>query len=687
MAKSPEIGQGMKTTLPMLIAEEMDADWNSVRVEQADVNDMIYGSQSAGGSMSTPTNWEPAPPRRRSLPPDARHRRRRALGRRCRRPAPPPPAPSSTPPPARPAATATSPPMSPSSPRRPSPPSRSKTPRTTASSAPPAPASTTTPSSPASPSSASTPPSPACCTPSIEKAPVFNGKVKSANLDDIKKLPGVRHAFIIDGNIPTSTTYGSDGLEPGIAIVADTWWQAQTARKSLKVEWDLGPGAAISSDDLAKQFADLLSKPPVNTLHAYGDVDAALANAHKVVEADLHLPHHRPHDRSNPWAQPPYIKDGKLEVWSQSQHPAAARAPSPAPSASRRIPSPSTSCAPAAPSAVASPTTTWSRPPTSPSRSTARPSNSSGPARTTSATIPTAPAAPTASRPASTRKAKSPPGVSTRVTYGDGAHATSSAGVGGDEFPSGRVPNYGIYSSFTPLLTRTGPLRAPGANAFCWVGQCFLDEVAEAAGRDPLELQFEILSATPITEAPAGNGRPRTGPNVLNPERLKGVLQLVAEKSNWAARKKTPGKGMGIGAYFCHLGYCAQVAEVTVDASNAITVNQVWVACDIGSQVINPRAAENMVFGSVIEGMSHMGQEITLTKGVVDQTNFHAHPIMRFRQQPAIEAYWIKSAFSPTGLGEPALPPTLPAVANAVFAATGKRIRTLPLARSGFSFA
>jgi isoquinoline 1-oxidoreductase beta subunit len=85
--------------------------------------------------------------------------------------------------------------------------------------------------------------------------------------------------------------------------------------------------------------------------------------------------------------------------------------------------------------------------------------------------------------------------------------------------------------------------------------------------------------------------------------------------------------------------------------------------------------------------MSHMGQEITLTKGVVDQTNFHTHPITRFRQAPQIEVYWNKTAFSPTGLGEPALPPTLPAVANAVYAATGKRIRTLPLARSGFSFA
>ena len=153
-----------------------------------------------------------------------------------------------------------------------------------------------------------------------DRAPVFNGKVKSANLDEIKKLPGVRYAFVIDGNIPTSTTYGSDGLEPGIAIVADSWWQAQTARKSLKVEWDLGPGTAISSDDLAKQFADLLTKPPVNTLHAYGDVDAALANAHKVVEATYTYPIIA-HMTLEPQGSTASFKDGKLEVWSQSQSP------------------------------------------------------------------------------------------------------------------------------------------------------------------------------------------------------------------------------------------------------------------------------------------------------------------------------------------------------------------------------
>jgi isoquinoline 1-oxidoreductase beta subunit len=685
MAKAPEIGQGMKTTLPMLIAEEMDADWNSVRVEQADVNDMLYGSQSAGGSMSTPTNWDPL--RRvgaacRQMLISAAAARWGVEAQTCTT-APCSVLHSATGQTcgygdlAADVAKMTPPPLSSVTLKDP------KDYRIIGTSRAGVDNHAIVTGKPLFGIDASVP---GMLYASIEKAPVFNGKVKSANLDEIKKLPGVRYAFVIDGNIPTSTTYGSDGLEPGIAIVADTWWQAQTARKALKVEWDLGPGAAISSDDLAKQFADLLTKPPVNTIHAYGDVDGALANAHKVVEATYTYPTIA-HMTLEPMGSTAQYKDGKMEVWSQSQSPGGGKGaiartvgvPQDAISIhimrtggafGRRLSNDyMVEAAYIAKQVNGAPVKLlWAREDDI-SHDPYRPGGSHGLKAGLDA------------------QGKVTVWRQHTATYGDGARATSSGSVGGDEFPSGRVPNYGVYSSLTPLLTRTGPLRAPGGNAFCWVGQCFLDEVAEAAGRDPLDLQLEILSATPITDANAGNGRPRTGPNVLNPERLKAVLQLVAEKSGWATRKKIPGKGMGIGAYFCHLGYCAQVAEVSVDSSNAITVNKVWVACDIGSQIINPRAAENMVFGSVIEGMSHMGQEITLTKGVVDQTNFHTHPITRFRQAPQIEVYWNKTAFSPTGLGEPALPPTLPAVANAVYAATGKRIRTLPLARSGFSFA
>jgi isoquinoline 1-oxidoreductase beta subunit len=167
------------------------------------------------------------------------------------------------------------------------------------------------------------------------------------------------------------------------------------------------------------------------------------------------------------------------------------------------------------------------------------------------------------------------------------------------------------------------------------------------------------------------------------------VLELVAEKSNWANRSKLPpGTGLGLACWYCHLGYFAEVAEVTVSASNAVRVTKAWVAGDIGSQIINPKAAENMVQGGIIDGMSEMNQEITLVNGQVQQTNFHQHAMMRMRQAPpVIEVHFKKTDYSTTGLGEPGLPPILPAIANAIFAATGKRIRSLPISGSGFKWA
>jgi isoquinoline 1-oxidoreductase beta subunit len=168
---------------------------------------------------------------------------------------------------------------------------------------------------------------------------------------------------------------------------------------------------------------------------------------------------------------------------------------------------------------------------------------------------------------------------------------------------------------------------------------------------------------------------------------MRGVLELVAEQSNWRQRKKEKGRGMGIAAFFCHMSYFAEVAEVSVDSQNRITVHRIWAAGDVGSHVINPRAAENQAIGGIIEGLSHMEQEITFAKGQVEQTNFHQQAMLRMRQAPKIEVRFRATQFSPTGLGEPMLPPAIPAVTNAVFAATGKRIRTLPLKRSGFAFA
>ena len=157
---------------------------------------------------------------------------------------------------------------------------------------------------------------------SIEKAPVFAGKVKSANLDEIKALPGVRHVLVIDGGItPAAFTPWEPGMEPGIAVVADTWWQAQQARKKLKVDWDLGPAATQSSEGFATKAAELLKAPPENTVRRYGDMDAALKSSAKVVEATYEFPFIA-HVTLEPQGATAHWKDGKLEMWSTSTLPA-----------------------------------------------------------------------------------------------------------------------------------------------------------------------------------------------------------------------------------------------------------------------------------------------------------------------------------------------------------------------------
>ncbi|HKQ79687.1 MAG TPA: molybdopterin cofactor-binding domain-containing protein, partial [Blastocatellia bacterium] len=263
------------------------------------------------------------------------------------------------------------------------------------------------------------------------------------------------------------------------------------------------------------------------------------------------------------------------------------------------------------------------------------------------------------------------------IGYGEGETFTHSGQIDGAEFPSRFVPNFLMQSSVMPLGIKTGALRAPRSNVYAWVFQSFLDELANAAGKDPVQFRLELL----------GNAPPKGTQGVMDAQRMIDVVKLVAEKSGWGKQKFPKGRAMGIGFYYSHRGYFAEVADVTVSGNKKIKVNKVWVAGDIGSHIINVGASENLTQGAVVDGMSEMLQEISLQNGRVAQSNYHQHPMLKMSQTPPIEVHFLKTNNSPTGLGEPALPPILPAIANAVFTATGERIRTLPITKQGFSFA
>ena len=695
ISRNPEIGQGVKNMLPMLIAEELEVDWKTVKVEQADFA-AAYGLQTTGGSRAASNNWIPmrqvgaaaremliaAAAKKWGVPPSecfasngrVYHRptdRYFGYGQLAQE-----------------AANLPLPDLA------------------------------TLKLKDASSFKVIGQWTPGVDVPDIvsgkpiysidlnlpgmlfavyQKCPVFGGKVVKANVDEIKKLPGVKDAFVVEGTMKvTSLMPGEPGLEPGVAIVAETWWAAQSARKKLTVQWDEGPAAQQSSVQFAQRAQELSKQPAQRTLKTDGDVETACNSAAKVVEAKYSYPFisHAPLEPRNCTA---HYQDGKLEIWSNTQQPARGSG-----LISKVLGVPESNI----------------------KIHLLRAGGSFGRGLNNDYMVEAGYIAKQTGVPVKLLWSREDdmmhdyyrPGgfhflkgavdssgkiVAWRnhfVSYGEGEQFSPAAAIAPTEFPSGFVPNFLICSSVMPLELKTGALRAPGANSQSFVFQSFIDELAHASGKDPMEFRQRLLqepgkesvpaAAKPKVENEPASTKEGARRQTYDVARMRGVLDLVAEKSGWGKRKLPNGTSMGVAFHYSFQGYFAHVAEVTVGANKTLKVNKVWACGDVGSQIVNPSGAEAQVQGAIVDGLSEvMGQEITLEGGRVVQTNYDKHPLLRSRSAPEVEVHFLKSDHEPTGLGEPALPPLLPAVCNAIFAASGERVRDLPLAKSGYSWA
>ena len=524
---------------------------------------------------------------------------------------------------------------------------------------------------------------------SVEHPPVVGGKVRSVDEKEALQVRGVREVLTID---PFKPPYLFQPLG-GVAVIADNTWAAFQGRKKLKVEWDLGANASYDSGQFRKQLSDSVRQSG-KVVRNSGNVDSEFSKGGRIIEAEYFVPH-LAHASMEPPAAVAEFRDGKVTAWAPTQNPQAVQDTV---AAAVGIDKKDVTChvtllggafgRKSKPDYVAEAAVlskklggkpvkvVWSR----------EDDIRFDYYHAVSAVYHKA-AVNERGRPTAwlTRSAFSPIAAMFDPTAQYGASFEHDMGL--DDMPFD-VPHHRAENCPAPAHVRIGWFRSV-ANIYHVFGACsFADELAQAAGRDSLEFQLDLLGAGKILDlasqgvANYSNYGSKYEDRPFDTRRLRRVLEIAGEKANWGKRKPGNGWGIGIAAARSFTTYVASVVEVEVDGSGKIHIPRILQVADAGI-IVNPERARAQFEGAAVMAVSVARTgEITAAAGRIMQSNFNNFQVARMNDAPRqVDVHLVESDALPGGVGEPGLPPVIPALVNAVFAATGKRIRDLPLAR------
>jgi len=521
---------------------------------------------------------------------------------------------------------------------------------------------------------------------SIEHPPVLGGKVKSVDNQEALKVAGVRQTVQIDPYQPPPA------FQPlgGVAVIADNTWAAFQGRKKLKIDWDNGANESYDSEAYKNELQETARKP-AKVVRSEGDIDAAFAKGGKIIEADYYVPL-LAHASMEPMVALAEFKDGRATIWAPTQNPQAVQD---IVSQELRIAKENVIChvtllgggfgRKSKPDYVAE-AAVLSKKLNKPVKVVwTREDDIKFDYYNAVAAMHMKAALGEKGKPSAwLQRSVFPPITSifdVNAVYGDPGHLQQ----GWTDIPYD-LPNLRVENGPAKAHVRIGWLRSV-ANIYHAFGvQCFTDELAHASGRDAVDYQLDLIGKPRIVDLKNTNYPNYGAPYDVYPidtARLIHVMQMAAEKSGWGKRKLGKRAGLGFAAHRSFLTYVATVVEVEVDDEGGIKIPRVDTAVDAGL-VVNPEATHAQFQGAAVFGTSVVKTgEITATNGAIDQSNFQDYPVARMNEAPhQTNVYLVESDAPPAGVGEPGVPPFVAALCNAIFAATGKRIRELPLSKN-----